>query len=240
MAPFILIGALLLGAAAALRVSMTWAPRSFGRNNPSTRFTLANVLTRPFSLVEMVVKRHPKRFQPNAPAFDPISWAPCRYAANCYTYVLDILPSRWVLTSALCRPGEVEDEANNSTRRLSWRTVRSGFRSDGLRPATLRSLLERPGNRYLVAVMFDPRSPDYHLVRLDADGEWSHKPGSDPVSRSDSVGRRIVSPRRMVTNNKYWFMGYFWVVPDTNLVRERQYQQATLAARLLGYPVPRR
>lgn len=45
-----------------------------------------------------------------------------------------------------------------------------------------------------VATVVDPKN-DYHWYRQDADGYWSHKPGSTPVTNVDSTGRRIYDPQ---------------------------------------------
>lgn len=46
-----------------------------------------------------------------------------------------------------------------------------------------------------IALIVDPKR-DYHFLRQDPDGYWSHKPGSMDVSRIDATGRPILRPDR--------------------------------------------
>jgi hypothetical protein len=49
-----------------------------------------------------------------------------------------------------------------------------------------------PTDRYLVALLMVGRR-DFHFLRLDADGRWSHKPGDEEATREDRSGHRIRS-----------------------------------------------
>jgi hypothetical protein len=46
-----------------------------------------------------------------------------------------------------------------------------------------------------IALIVDPRR-DYHFVRQDSDGYWSHKPGAMEVTTKDASGRPILRPDR--------------------------------------------
>ena len=46
-----------------------------------------------------------------------------------------------------------------------------------------------------IALIVDPKR-DYHFLRQDPDGYWSHKPGSLPVKRVDASDRPILRPDR--------------------------------------------
>lgn len=69
-----------------------------------------------------------------------------------------------------------------------------------------------------IALIVDPKR-DYHFLRQDPDGYWSHKPGAMEVTRLDASGRPILRPdRAMFIYNKYKaplqytkFCGYFCV-----------------------------
>ena len=50
-----------------------------------------------------------------------------------------------------------------------------------------------PANSYKIAMVVDPKR-DYHFYRQDADGMWSHKPGSSEVIRIDASNRPIYNP----------------------------------------------
>ena len=45
-----------------------------------------------------------------------------------------------------------------------------------------------------IALIID-ESDDYHFLRQDSNGYWSHKPGSMPVKNTDAYGHRIWDPK---------------------------------------------
>lgn len=64
-------------------------------------------------------------------------------------------------------------------------------------------------------------SADYHFVRQDADGKWSHKPGAADVTRKqynpkkkDFSGPAITDPAKDNVGAGYEFCGYLCVCPD--------------------------
>ena len=69
-----------------------------------------------------------------------------------------------------------------------------------------------------IALIVDPKR-DYHFLRQDPDGFWSHKPGAMEVTRLDASGRPILRPDRALFNYKNHkeplmytkFCGYFCV-----------------------------
>jgi hypothetical protein len=75
-----------------------------------------------------------------------------------------------------------------------------------------------PNGTSKIALIVDP-SRDYHFLRQDKDGYWSHKPGSLAVKRVDASDRPIIRPDKAIFlyNNKedplmYTdFCGYFCV-----------------------------
>ena len=48
-----------------------------------------------------------------------------------------------------------------------------------------------------IALIVDPKR-DYHFLRQDPDGYWSHKPGALPVKRVDASLRPIIRPDRAI------------------------------------------
>ena len=72
-----------------------------------------------------------------------------------------------------------------------------------------------------IALIVDPKR-DYHFLRQDPDGYWSHKPGAMTVRRYDASGRPIIRPDRatfMYKNKKEpltytQFCGYYCVPRD--------------------------
>lgn len=77
-----------------------------------------------------------------------------------------------------------------------------------------------PAGTYKVALVItdiNAERSDYHWYRQDADGFWSHKPGTTPVIRTDSSGRRIADPSTADRGNYTIFVGYYAVTPWNNL-----------------------
>ena len=52
-----------------------------------------------------------------------------------------------------------------------------------------------PGKTSKIALIVDPKR-DYHFIRQDSDGMWSHKPGAMDVTTLDASGRPILRPDR--------------------------------------------
>jgi hypothetical protein len=50
-----------------------------------------------------------------------------------------------------------------------------------------------PANTSKIALVVHPEE-DYHFMRQDSDGGWSHKDGSNPVKRFDADGQDIIDP----------------------------------------------
>lgn len=75
-----------------------------------------------------------------------------------------------------------------------------------------------------IALIVDPKR-DYHFLRQDPDGKWSHKPGAMNVTRLDATGRAIIRPDRasfIYKNHKEplaytKFCGYFCVPRNKSL-----------------------
>ena len=72
-----------------------------------------------------------------------------------------------------------------------------------------------PKGTYKVAlVAYDG---DYHWYRQNADGTWSHKPGTTPVRNYDNSGDVIIDPQFCDRGNYVNFLGYFAVTPWGNM-----------------------
>lgn len=133
-----------------------------------------------------------------APVWEPAKWNNSManvYMNNCYNYANN------QLTHTAARVGlasGIPDVAKTVT------AVRSAALSDGLTWVGWNF----PGNNYtcpnngtLVYLAVAP-NVDYHWYRLDkADGKWSHKPSTLPVSDKDASGNLISNPQ--VANRDY-------------------------------------
>lgn len=73
-----------------------------------------------------------------------------------------------------------------------------------------------PNNYYKIALLVDDND-DYHFVRQDSGGGWSHKSGKDPVTNRDYSGHLIFNPETADMRESrfnYKFCSYFCVSTD--------------------------
>jgi len=74
----------------------------------------------------------------------------------------------------------------------------------------------RPSETITIADSFSiPLPADYHYMRQDSDGTWSHKPGEEEVTNLDYSGDVITDPRAADVG-KYQFIA-FGLVPAGGL-----------------------
>ena len=76
-----------------------------------------------------------------------------------------------------------------------------------------------PVGTYKVALAID-NSVDYHWYRQDADGYWSHKPGTTPASFIDDSDNLILDPAVADRGDYTNFLGYFAVSSWGNYYHE--------------------
>jgi hypothetical protein len=94
-----------------------------------------------------------------------------------------------------------------------------------------------------IALIIDPKR-DYHFLRQDPDGYWSHKPGALSVRRTDASDRPIIRPDRglfLYKDNKEpllysKFCGYFCVPRGERLHMSKNAKRETKIKRGGGKP----
>lgn len=178
-----------------------------------------------FPLVGYDVKTQCKG--PNSPALDPTQVKPgtCQYRANkddtftywekqpgdwarmsnCYCYALDVFKAAW------CQPGAatgVDVEPNS----MSCAVLKKALLADGAKDVTAAQALntQAPTGHY-IAMMMRPQSscnfarcqPDFHFMRKDSNGLWSHKAGEAPAANKDSNGALIKDPKAAKISGQY-------------------------------------
>ena len=143
---------------------------------------------------------------------------------NCYSYMLNnqVYPGTndiWLGQ----QPGEFAGSASSV---LTEQGIYEGVLADDIKykGASSDKLFRRiaenavcPDGMYKVALVKVPNSKEYHWLRQDADGFWSHKNGPRPVTREDSLGARISNPRegyfKLDNVLEYTFVGFYAVCP---------------------------
>ena len=113
---------------------------------------------------------------------------------NCYDYAFN---NRNVYQTKKTQPGEISDRyepKKNQVHQCNW--VEDMVRSDhpDIYPIDFETAC-RPGY-YKIATITDNsgEDQDYHFLRQDPNGLWSHKPGAKPVTRLDAKERIITNP----------------------------------------------
>ena len=124
------------------------------------------------------------RYEGNAGVFKTF-----RRVNNCYNYATGVL-NKVLLKQAI--PG-----TPNVQRPLTMAKLRAAIESDRLEPLGLElpGACPPPGSHYVAVLL--RKSPaggvrDFHCLRLDRNGVWSHKDGEGAVTNVDDVGKRIV------------------------------------------------
>lgn len=132
----------------------------------------------------------------------PGDWA---RMSNCYCYALDVFKNSW------CQPGAATgvDVDPNS---MSCATLKKAIIADGAKEVTAAQALstKAPTGHY-VAMMMRPQSscnfarcqPDFHFMRKDSNGLWSHKPGEAPAQNKDANGALIKDPKTAKISGQY-------------------------------------
>jgi hypothetical protein len=135
--------------------------------------------------------------------FEPGFWnEPFRVLHNnCYNYATNRR------TDSFAQPGR----GGSSTYPLDTREgVTKAALADGLRPrGDCCPDDEKP--RWLVALVRDPLSTDFHWYRLHEEGFWGHKLADYPATNLDSSGRIIYNPEECDPGGYTEFCGYFYV-----------------------------
>lgn len=160
------------------------------------------------------------------PAFDPAVYnrhAGIKESHNCYAYAFGYLklPKKCTLKSCPVpypQPGRASGYPKWSEvkgKRCPDLAARMMGDVPGMRPSTFTQRCPK-GMRKIAAVVAPTQ--DYHYLRQDADGDWSHKPGATSVTRLDATQRPIYDPELASRDyqssglNYKNFCGY-WCIP---------------------------
>lgn len=146
----------------------------------------------------------------------PGDWA---RLSNCYCYALNTYKGAW------CNPGGgggapvPEDPAA-----MSCAVLKKAVLADGAKEVTRQQALNtQPPQGHYVALVFRPQEscnyarcvPDYHFLRKDSNGLWSHKAGEAPATNLDADGKTISDPMAAKLSGRYTQLcGYFQVQPE--------------------------
>ena len=131
---------------------------------------------------------------------DPLSDVP-----NCYAWALDYSKENSLPPGML--GARLSSQPFASGLALTPLVLRQALLADGL------SLAKAPvcdgGAGWLAALFLGPSNGQFHFVRGDADGSWSHKPGAHRGSTLKQISTRWIA----LDGDRYTFDSWWWVDP---------------------------
>jgi hypothetical protein len=123
---------------------------------------------------------------------------------NCYNYGTD------VLTNTFAQPGRgTQHKWTDNT----CEAMRVAALSDGLEYIGKELPTEKPETGHFIALLIWPNT-NFHWIRLDSNGQWSHKPGSTAVKNKDNNGKLITDPSKQDFSPWSQFCAYYRVLPS--------------------------
>jgi hypothetical protein len=159
------------------------------------------------------------------PVFEPQRWndnSVVQWSTNCYAYACNDPLNHQALNKP--QPGQL---AGAALRDAEESVVRYAVMQDDLvrdsqqlqrlipvvrlRGEAVPDVVNVPGY-YLIALVTAPHA-DYHWLRQDRNGMWSHKPGWTAATNRDSAGRVIADPRQaslFVGRHRYEFTTFYY------------------------------
>jgi hypothetical protein len=155
--------------------------------------------------------------------YSPLKWnlPPMVLGHNCYDYAFNNYDLTQKNTS---QPGELPNAIkDNLGSNYSCPLTNSRLISDHNGPKTGTDIIPTtrdtvcPANTYKIALVMDPND-DYHFLRQNSDGTWSHKPGKGFVTNKDFSGNIITDPEtadmKSDSYNYDHFCSYFCISTD--------------------------
>ena len=184
----------------------------FNETGPPNQCQCGIECNRPALAKEAFCKAHINqcpRFSPMSgwePEYDPKLWnsrMAFRETHNCFSYAMNVFDKKQVYK---CK------HTNNCNVGLHQPGYSSGYNGfTNSEPKTCPNMIARifgdnpsiqmtdfatkcPAGYSKAAVIIDA-SDDYHFLRQDSSGYWSHKPGSNRVKNVDAFGHKICDPK---------------------------------------------
>jgi len=153
--------------------------------------------------------------------YAPFKWniPPMILTHNCYDYAFD---NYNMFKKEPSQPGFIPNSLpHESGDQLTCAGVNERLNSDHKNKIQTASRNIPCGQgKYKIALIADPND-DYHFLRQNRDGTWSHKPGNTPATNLDFAGKVITDPEKALFVNDDFnysdFCNYFCVDRDINM-----------------------
>ncbi|CAF1285823.1 unnamed protein product [Adineta steineri] len=123
---------------------------------------------------------------------------------NCYAYGTDIV------TNTFPQPGRGSGKkwSLNTCEDMGNASIRDGLVYNGTTLPT-----GKPEKGHFVALLIWPET-NFHWIRMDANGYWSHKPGGTPVRNKDNRDLPITDPSKSDFSPWTQFCSYYVAQPS--------------------------
>jgi hypothetical protein len=160
-----------------------------------------------------VCEKTPLRGPDTVPNYDPANDNQGCYILkqrdnNCYNYGTD------VLTNTYAQPGR---GTKNKWQSNTCEDVKRAAVSDGLEYIGRDYPKQSPDSGHYLALLMWPGT-NFHWLRLDSNGFWSHKPGWGSVIDRDNQNKPITDPSIQDFSPWTEFCGYYKVKPSTIII----------------------
>lgn len=144
------------------------------------------------------------------PPYDPGKWnndPNIRARNNCYNYAND------KITNTFAQPGRGSGLMYTS---MDCGNVGAAAARDGQVATT--NPASTPSQGHFIALVIWPGN-DFHWYRLDANAQWSHKPGQTPVRNVDNSGAVITNPQTCDRGPYINFCSFYHCIPSATKVQ---------------------
>jgi hypothetical protein len=128
----------------------------------------------------------------DSPSYNPDLFEDNRQTHNCYDYAINNTRKQDEKT----HPGHTKlgnDLDGSDVHSCAQMETRLGLDHPELEKIDYH--LECPKGKYKIGMMVDPNE-DYHFIRQDKNGNWSHKPGSSVVRNTDFSNKLMTDPTK--------------------------------------------
>lgn len=128
----------------------------------------------------------------DSPVYNPTVFDKNRLTHNCYDYAMNNTRKQ----SEKTHPGHTvlgNDLEGSNVRSCAQMEMRLELDHPELEKVSYET--ECPKGKYKIGMMIDP-DDDYHFIRQDKDGTWSHKPGSANVRNTDFNNKLLEDPTK--------------------------------------------
>lgn len=163
--------------------------------------------------------------------YDPSLWnySPVQGGTNCYNYAINsqVKPGTNDLWNKQ-QPGQYSESMtyDYSDYDAMYNAVYNDFLlynqiyNTNLIFTPIDKFAKCPEGTYKVALVACSDDWDYHWYRQDSDGYWSHKHGTDPITRYDESDDLIIDPESCDRGWYDTFLGFFAVSPWNTMYTE--------------------